>query len=141
MKHQLTRIEVVMADVKEKIATVVYMPGTRLPSVRAAANSYGFSPSTVVEAYERLQTESVIYSRPGAGFYVAESIVPLSLTETGHNLDRAIDPLWVSRQSLEPSDNVLKPGCGWLPPDWLFVEGMRRGLRHAARGDATVISE
>lgn len=141
MKHQLTRIEIVMADVKEKIATVVYMPGTRLPSVRAAANSYGFSPSTVVEAYERLQTEGIIYSRPGAGFYVAETTAPLSLTETGHNLDRAIDPLWVSRQSLEPSDNVLKPGCGWLPPDWLFVEGMRRGLRHAARGDATVISE
>ena len=100
MKHQLTRIEVVMADVKEKIATVVYMPGTRLPSVRAAANSYGFSPSTVVEAYERLQTEGTIYSRPGAGFYVAETTAPLSLKESGHNLDRAIDPLWVSRHRL-----------------------------------------
>ncbi|MEN2750714.1 PLP-dependent aminotransferase family protein [Psychrobacter sp. FBL11] len=141
MKQQLTRIEMVMADVKEKIATVTYMPGSRLPSVRAAANSYGFSPSTIMEAYERLQIEGVIYSRPGAGFYVAESIAPLSLTESGHNLDRTIDPLWVSRQSLEPSNNVLKPGCGWLPPEWLFEEGMRRGLRHVARGDATVISE
>lgn len=144
MKQQL-RIEVVMADIKEKIATVIYMPGSRLPSVRAAAKNYGFSPSTIVEAYERLQTEGVIYSRPGAGFYVTESIAPLSLTETGRNLDRTIDPLWVSRQSLEPSDdvtkNVIKPGCGWLPPAWLFEEGMRRGLRSVARGDASVISE
>lgn len=145
MKQQFTRIEVVMADVKEKIATVIYMPGSRLPSVRAAAKSYGFSPSTIVEAYERLQTEGVIYSRPGAGFYVAEAIAPLSLTETGRNLDRTIDPLWVSRQSLEPSDDmtkdVIKPGCGWLPPDWLFEEGMRRGLRQAAKEDASVVSE
>lgn len=141
MKQQLTRIEVVMADIKEKIATVIYMPGSRLPSIRSAANSYGFSPSTIVEAYERLQIDGVIYSRPGAGFYVAEAIAPLSLTETGHNLDRTIDPLWVSRQSLEPSDNVLKPGCGWLPPEWLFEEGIRRGLRQASREDASVISE
>lgn len=145
MKTQVTRIEMVMADVKEKIASVTYMPGNRLPSIRAAAKAYGFSPSTVVEAYERLQTEGAIYSRPGAGFYVAETTAPLLLKETGHNLDRAVDPLWISRQSLEPSSDsikdVLKPGCGWLPPDWLFKEGMRRGLRHVARGDAAVISE
>jgi DNA-binding transcriptional MocR family regulator len=34
-------------------------------------------------------------------------------------LDRAIDPLWVSRQSLEADDAVPKPGCGWLPPTWM----------------------
>ncbi len=43
MNKKLTRIEVVMADVKEKIATVIYMPESRLPSVRAAAKDYGFS--------------------------------------------------------------------------------------------------
>lgn len=141
MKAALTRIEIVIADVKAKIATVIYMPGTRLPSVRAAAKSYGFSPSTIVEAYERLQTEGVIYSRPGSGFYVADITAPLSLADMSPNLDRAVDPLWISRQSLEPSDSVLKPGCGWLPPDWLYEDGMRRGLRQIARADTQVISE
>ena len=83
MNNKFTRIEIVMADVKEKIATVIYMPESRLPSVRAAAKDYGFSPSTVVEAYERLQIEGVIYSRPGAGFYVAETTAPLSFTALG----------------------------------------------------------
>ncbi|WP_182405535.1 PLP-dependent aminotransferase family protein [Psychrobacter sp. GP33] len=141
MRVQLTRIEIVMANVKAKIATVIYMPGTRLPSVRAAAKSYGFSASTVVEAYERLQTDGVIYSRPGAGFYVADITAPLSLADMSPNLDRMVDPLWISRQSLEPSDSVLKPGCGWLPPDWLYEEGMRRGLRQVARANVQVISE
>ncbi|MFT5120979.1 MAG: DNA-binding transcriptional MocR family regulator [Psychrobacter glaciei] len=141
MKIGSTRIEMVIADVKAKIATVIYMPGTRLPSVRAAAKNHGFSPSTVVEAYERLQADGIIYSRPGAGFYVAESTPPLSLADIAPKLDRAVDPLWVSRQSLETSDNALKPGCGWLPPDWLYEEGMRRGLRSVAKGSASVMSE
>jgi DNA-binding transcriptional MocR family regulator len=47
----------------------------------------------------------------------------------------------VSRQSLEISEEALKPGCGWLPPDWLYAEGMRRGLRSVAKADAKVISE
>ena len=139
MTYTLTRIEIVMADVKAKIATVIYTSGTRLPSVRAAAKSHEFSASTVVEAYERLITEGVIYSRPGAGFYVADTTVPLSLADIAPNLDRSIDPLWISRQSLEPSINALKPGCGWLPPDWLYEEGMRRGLRMAARAEAKVV--
>ncbi|MGP9688916.1 aminotransferase-like domain-containing protein [Psychrobacter sp. AOP22-C1-C5] len=141
MKDKMTKIELVMADIKAKIATVIYMPGTRLPSVRAAAKSHGFSPSTIIEAYERLQTDGIITSRPGAGFYISDSAAPLSIADIGPNLNRAVDPLWVSRQSLEISEDALKPGCGWLPPDWLYAEGMRRGLRSVAKADAKVISE
>lgn len=141
MKADMTKIETVMADVKTKIATVIYMSGTRLPSVRAAAKNHGVSPSTVVEAYERLQTDGIITSRPGAGFYVSDITVPLSIADMGPNLDRAVDPLWVSRQSLETLEDTLKPGCGWLPPDWLYSEGMRRGLRNAAKAEAKVIGE
>lgn len=141
MKADMTKIEIVMTDVKTKIATVIYMPGTRLPSVRAAAKKHGVSPSTVVEAYERLQTDGIITSRPGAGFYVSDITAPLSIADMGPNLDRAVDPLWVSRQSLETLEDTLKPGCGWLPPDWLYSEGMRRGLRNAAKAEAKVIGE
>lgn len=141
MKADMTKIEIVMADVKTKIATVIYMSGTRLPSVRAAAKNHGVSASTVVEAYERLQTDGIITSRPGAGFYVSDITVPLSIADMGPNLDRAVDPLWVSRQSLETLEDTLKPGCGWLPPDWLYSEGMRRGLRNAAKAEAKVIGE
>lgn len=141
MSAKLTRIEMVIADVKSKIATVIYTSGTRLPSVRAAAKNMGFSPSTIITAYERLQADGVIYSRAGSGFYVAEVSAPLSLADVGPKLDRAVDPLWVSRQSLETSSTVLKPGCGWLPPDWLYEAGMRRGLRSAAKAGVAVISE
>ncbi|WP_019673665.1 CGNR zinc finger domain-containing protein [Psychrobacter lutiphocae] len=48
-----TRIEQIMTDVKHKIASVSYVSGTRLPSIRAAAKVHNVSASTVAEAYER----------------------------------------------------------------------------------------
>ncbi|GGA39571.1 GntR family transcriptional regulator [Dyella nitratireducens] len=99
------------------------------------------SVSTVVEAYERLAAEGVIVSRPGSGFYAAGPVAPLALTEIGPKLEREVDPLWVSRQSLETDASVLKPGCGWLPAAWMYEAGMRRALRAAARADTLELTD
>lgn len=136
-----TRIAAVMAAVRQRIAARSLTPGDRLPSIRAMARTMQMSTSTVVEAYERLAAEGVIRSRPGSGFYVAGPLAPLSLAEIGPRLDRAIDPLWVSRQSLETGDTVLKPGCGWLPPSWLPDASLRRALRTLARADGATLAD
>src|SRR5690606_1241687 len=56
-------------------------------------------------------------------------------------LDREVDPLWVSRQSLETGARSLKPGCGWLPADWMPGDAVRRALRAAARAPAAALSD
>ncbi|HXV28699.1 MAG TPA: PLP-dependent aminotransferase family protein, partial [Sinorhizobium sp.] len=53
--------------------------------------------------------------------------------------DREVDPLWISRQALETDGDVLKPGCGWLPPNWMPEEGLRRTLRALARGNLSTL--
>lgn len=136
-----TRIDVVMAAISSRIAVRSLTPGARLPSVRAFAKTMGVSTSTVVEAYERLAAEGVIRSRPGSGFYVAAPLAPLSLAEIGPKLDREIDPLWISRQSLEAGDDILKPGCGWLPPEWMPEVAIRRALRSAARAPHAALTD
>jgi len=141
VKQSGTRIRAVMANIQSRIASRAYLPGARLPSVRAQAQAMQLSVSTVVEAYERLAAEGVIAARPGSGFYVAGPVAPLALTEIGPKLDREVDPLWVSRQSLETDASVLKPGCGWLPASWLYEAGMRRALRALARADALALTE
>ncbi len=135
-----TRIEWVMAAISDRIATRSLMPGARLPSVRSFAKTMQVSVSTVVEAYERLAAEGTIRSRPGAGFYVCGPLPPLSLSETGARSDRNVDPLWISRQSLEVGDDVLKPGCGWLPPSWFPQAALRRAMRTLARGDMAALA-
>lgn len=130
-----------MADVRARIASRACPPGTRLPSVRAQAQAMKLSVSTVLEAYERLSAEGVLTSRRGSGFYVAGTVAPLALAAIGPKLDREVDPLWVSRQSLETDDATLKPGCGWMPTSWMYEEGVRRALRAAARADGSELTE
>ena len=136
-----TRISAVMTTVRQRIAARSLVPGDKLPSIRGLAKTLHVSTSTVVEAYERLAAEGVVRSRPGSGFYVTGPLAPLNLAVVEPRLDRAIDPFWVSRQSLEASDTVLKPGCGWLPPSWLPEAGLRRALRTLARADTCALAD
>jgi DNA-binding transcriptional MocR family regulator len=136
-----TLIKQVMAQVNAEIAARRYFPGMRIPSVRAQAKALGVSVSTVVEAYERLVAEGAIVSRRGAGYYVSGPVAPLALMEIGPKLDLNVDPLWVSRQSLESDQTALKPGCGWLPASWMLEEGVRRALRAQARGATLELTE
>lgn len=138
----LTRTEALMNAVRTKIASRALVPGDRLPSIRRFAETMGVSPSTVVEAYDRLAAEGVIRARRGAGFYVTgTNLPPIALAETGPPRVRAVDPFWVSRQSLDADPSVLKPGCGWLPADWMPNAALRRALRTLARAEDSVLSD
>lgn len=136
-----TKVETVMDTIRQRIVGRSLPPGAKLPSIRALAGTARVSASTVVEAYERLVAEGAIHARPGSGFYVASQAAPLSLAQIGPKLDRAVDPLWVSRQSLEAGDDDLKPGCGWLPPSWLPDDGLRKALRALSRADAAALAD
>lgn len=129
-----------MATMRARIAARSLVAGARLPSVRALAKSSEVSVSTVVEAYSRLVAEGVLVSRPGSGFYVAPQLAPMQLSAVEPRLDRAIDPLWVSRQSLEADDAVPKPGCGWLPAAWMAEQSLRKALRTASRASVDTLT-
>jgi DNA-binding transcriptional MocR family regulator len=140
--NAVTRTEALMNAVRTKIAGRALAPGDRLPSVRRFAETMDVSPSTVVEAYDRLAAEGLIRARRGSGFYVTGANLPaMALTEPGTARDRDVDPFWVSRQSLDADPSVLKPGCGWLPADWMPNAALRRGLRTLARADDAVLSD
>ncbi|WGD56879.1 PLP-dependent aminotransferase family protein [Bradyrhizobium sp. CB1650] len=131
-----------MDAIRAKIAGRALAAGDRLPSIRSLAASMGVSPSTVVEAYERLAAEGQILARRGSGFYVSPTVMPpLALSEVEPRRDRAVDPFWVSRQSLDADPAVLKPGCGWLPPDWMPEAALRRAVRALARADDGLLTD
>ena len=136
-----TLVERVMARIRQRIGGRTLASGARLPSIRAFAVTMGVSKSTVVEAYDRLAAEGFIQARRGSGFYVADHAAPFSLAEIGPKLERAVDPFWVSRQSLEAGEAVLKPGCGWLPADWLPQDNLRRALRTLSRAPAQTLAD
>ncbi|GIQ72741.1 transcriptional regulator [Bradyrhizobium sp. RD5-C2] len=137
-----TRTTDVMNAIRARIASRALAADDRLPSIRSFAATMGVSPSTVVEAYDRLAAEGLIRARPGSGFYVSSAALPpLALTKDQPQHDRAVDPFWVSRQSLDAASGALKPGCGWLPADWMPTEALRRAFRGLARADDAVLAD
>ncbi|WP_277559652.1 PLP-dependent aminotransferase family protein [Acinetobacter beijerinckii] len=135
-----TKIDLVMQHINQQINNRSLMPGSRLPSVRALAERLALSVSTVVEAYERLASQGLIESKTGSGFFVSGPLAPLSMSQLTTKIDRNIDPLWISRQSLEAQPNVLKPGCGWLPDDWMPYENIRKALRKVSKANSEILS-
>ena len=131
----------VVDTVRRRIASRALQPGEKLPSIRGLAATMRVSPSTVVTAYDRLAADGVIHARRGSGFYVSDVIQPLSLAQSGPRLDRAVDPFWVSRQSLDAGPETMKPGCGWLPADWMPHAAMRRAVRGLARSDDALLTD
>ncbi|WP_182084460.1 PLP-dependent aminotransferase family protein [Aureimonas sp. ME7] len=130
-----------MDAIRRRIATRALLSGDRLPSIRGLAAAMRVSPSTVVEAYDRLAAEGLIRARPGSGFFVSDAAVPLVLATAPDPVERAIDPFWVSRQSLDAGPEIARPGCGWLPPDWMPVGALRRAARSLSRAPDAVLTD
>lgn len=136
------RTQEVMASIRQRIMARDLGPGERLPSVRGLAATMNVAPSTVVEAYDRLVAEGLVRARRGSGFFVVANVPAMPvLAPAGKLADRVVDPFWVSRQALDTDAATLKPGCGWLPADWMPGDLMRRAFRALGRADDATLSD
>lgn len=106
--------------------------GTKLPSIRQFAHSHSISVYTVVDAYDRLVALGHFISKPHSGFYVRKKSLDTAEQVNSAPAAHAFDALWYTRRIFENRALQMKPGCGWLPSDWLFTDGVRRGLRSLA---------
>lgn len=68
----LSIYEQITNQLKNAIITGELAAGEALPSIRALAASLGVSVITTKKAYEILETEKLIRSVPGKGFYVCQ---------------------------------------------------------------------
>lgn len=138
---EATRRNLVVEHINRRIQSRTLGPGDKLPSVRGLAATLQVSASTVVEAYDVLVAEGIIWARRGSGFFVADRAQPFAVSQTGPQLEREVDSLWVARQSIDAENNVTKPGCGWLPSDWMPVDALRRAMRQVARASSAVLTD
>ncbi|HFZ8993407.1 TPA: PLP-dependent aminotransferase family protein [Citrobacter freundii] len=58
-------------QIGRQIASGVWQPGDRLPSLREQVTSSGMSLMTVSHAYQLLESQGLIIARPQSGYYVA----------------------------------------------------------------------
>jgi GntR family transcriptional regulator len=65
--------EQIEQQIKNMIASGTLQEGEMLPSMRFLAKELRISLITTKRAYEELEKEGLVYSKPGKGFYVSKS--------------------------------------------------------------------
>lgn len=122
------------------------LPGSRLPSTRAAPDVFGASRNTVQDVYDRLAQEGLVESRHGSGTYVSAARSKLDEPSPPHAafVQGRVNPIWQSseigswigfwQESHEPSPQTiadLRPALvdQRLFPHATFRQVMARALR------------
>lgn len=117
------------------------LPGSRLPSLREFCGQIDISKFTVVEALERLRARGLITSIQGRGYFVSTSRqasdreADKPLTSVNADLHSRL------KRAFSKSSDILRPGCGFLPEEWLDTEYFRKALRQIIRKPQLKFSE
>lgn len=67
-----------VGQVRRLVEVGALSAGDRLPTVRALAEELSIAPNTIVKAYNELQRDGLIESRPGIGTVVASDVEGVS---------------------------------------------------------------
>jgi DNA-binding transcriptional MocR family regulator len=103
-----------------------------MPSVRELARSSGVSAFTAARVYDLLVAEGIVDARRGAGYFVAKGVDRLN-TRPAAGPEPLADSIWSLRRGYDSRLVRVDAGCGWLPPSWLFADGVRTALTQVAR--------
>jgi DNA-binding transcriptional MocR family regulator len=131
---RLPLVDQIVTAVQRQVSDVL-SPGTRVPSIREFARSYGVSRFTVVEAYDRLVAMGYLEARRGSGFYTTPRPSEPRWNDADANRARGFDVAWMIRHVLEERGDTLMAGAPWLPDEWLDQVGIRNIVRQLARNN------
>ncbi|HAT3922778.1 TPA: PLP-dependent aminotransferase family protein [Citrobacter amalonaticus] len=126
----------------EQIASGVWQPGDRLPSLREQVVSSGMSFMTVGHAYQLLESQGRIIARPQSGYYVAPRPVYQPTVQPVQVMrDEAVDINTTIFEMLQASrDASVMPFASAFPDPRLFpLQQLNRSLAQVSR-TATAMS-
>ncbi|WP_158784498.1 PLP-dependent aminotransferase family protein [Pantoea sp. BAV 3049] len=67
----MAKYQQLIDQVRQQIVSEIWLPGEKLPSLREQVSLNGMSLMTVMHAYQVLESQGWIQSRPQSGYYVA----------------------------------------------------------------------
>ena len=127
-----TRVATIAAQLRRRIVAGNLGPGDHMPSVRELARASGVSAFTAARVYDLLVAEGIVDARRGAGYFVAKGASRLNARPTA-GPEPLADSIWSLRRGYDSRLVRVDAGCGWLPPTWLFADGVRAALTQVAR--------
>jgi DNA-binding transcriptional MocR family regulator len=131
--HSNTVVKRIAEELRSQIESRLLRAGTHLPSVRQLARDRKISAFTAAEIYNTLVATGTLEARPGLGYFVPSS--PEKTRDKPRLPEFPADALWERRRESGGQQIKVDAGCGWLPADWLYTDGVRRALRTVARSN------
>lgn len=129
-------------QIRDQIASGVWQPGDRLPSLREQVVSSGMSFMTVGHAYQLLESQGRIIARPQSGYYVAARPErELAAPQAQVMRDEAVDINTYIFDMLQASrDASVMPFASAFPDPRLFpLQQLNRSLAQVSK-TATAMS-
>lgn len=125
----MAKYQQLVQQIQQQIEADVWQPGEKLPSLRQQVARSGLSLMTVMHAYEVLEGQGWILSRPQSGYYVAPRVralppsTPVELTEMVDINSAVFDVLQASRDP-----DIVPFGSAFPDPELFPQRQLMRSL-------------
>ncbi|MDX1812484.1 MAG: GntR family transcriptional regulator, partial [Gammaproteobacteria bacterium] len=130
--------EQIAGDISRAIQHAIYDKGDRLPSLRHICGQYNVSMATAIQAYQFLETQGLIESRPKSGYFVG-ALGKVELEEPATSRPRnSPTPVNVGQLAMSLVNEARQPGLVRLgaavpEPAMLPVGNLSRTMAAVAR--------
>lgn len=125
--------EGIYARIRANIDHGNYRPGEKLKSVRVMSRELGVSPTTIFNAYYKLEAEGLIVARPKQGYFVQEQLPKASPQPAG--VGRAVSKKSLIQEVVEASrqPGLIDFSTGVPGPDLLPGDRIHKSIRKACQ--------
>ncbi|MBF6637694.1 PLP-dependent aminotransferase family protein [Rouxiella silvae] len=130
----VTRYKQLAQTLRRQIEAQVWLPTEKLPSLRESSRQSGLSLMTVLQAYQLLESQGVIVSRPQSGYYVAACETPREIPQLLHAAEKidVNDAIFdILKASQDP--DIVPFGSAFPDPTLFPQPGLARALASAVR--------
>lgn len=142
---QINLYEQLANELGAHIASRVFAPGDRLPSIRHLAQQKRLSVSTVLQALRLMEDRGLVEARPQAGYYVRHRARMLAvMTDTEHLKEPAyvgINNLLMRVLKANEAPQVTHLGSAWPPDELLPVRRVQKAVAAVARRDPGLLTK
>lgn len=127
--NKTNKTQAVCDWVLEKIHWQVYLPGQRIPSVRALAEKLSVSTFTVAQAYDRLTAHGHLTAVRGSGYFVNRHAKEKYTPQSPSMTENVLETGWLLGHLFNDYPDSHSPGSGQLPTTWVAQDYLQTAIR------------
>ena len=127
--------EKIANQIESQILEGVFLPGTKITSVRKSSNQLDVSVATILQAYSLLEDRGIIKAKPQKGYFVQDSLPnkPLTIQLTPDDANNSIPKLVNKLLHASQDDSIIQFGAAIPKGQFLPIRQLQRSVGRLMR--------